>query len=300
MNTQYRNFFSMGTRLDAVFIDVNDKHADMLAALIKNDLDTLENVLSIYRPDSELSILNRTALKKDASVSQDLFEAVSLCFEYYKLTGGIFDPGRAVLTGYTAGKGKNEEEDVNNLLASSGMELVEINEDKRTIRYHGEHVKIDVGGFGKGLAMNSVNGILVAENIVNALISFGESTILAKGSHPHGNHWPVAVSGLFNKQSVARVARLNDKSISTSGTGFVDASGIFRPSRNIIDPRTGKTVDDPITVSFISDDPLEAEVLSTSLLIDPDCLSEEFDRTGKEAFAVIYDDSKKFAVKEIL
>lgn len=300
MDTQYRNFFSMGTRLDAVFIGVDDKHADNLSAQIKNDLDALENVLSIYRPESELSVLNRTAFKKDTPVSQDLFEAVSLCLEYYRLSGGIFDPGRAAMTAYKTGGKSNEKEGVNSLLSSSGMRLVEINEEKGSIRYHGENVKIDAGGFGKGLAMTKVNKILIAEDIVNALISFGESIILARGTHPHGDHWPVAVEGIFNKQSAVRIARLIDKSISTSGTGFVDASGIFRPSRNIINPYTGKAIEAPMTVSFISDDPLEAEILSTSLLIDPDCLSEEFDRSGKEAFAVIYDADKNFELREIL
>ncbi|MFO7853197.1 MAG: FAD:protein FMN transferase [Bacteroidota bacterium] len=300
MDTQYRNFFSMGTRLDAVFIGVDDKHADKLSIQIKNDLETLENVLSIYRPESELSVLNRTAFNKDASVSPDLFEAVSLCLEYYRLSGGIFDPGIGAVTAFEHRGKKNVKEDVNSLLSSSGMRLVEINEQKGTVRYHGENVKIDAGGFGKGLAMRKVNEILINEDMVNALISFGESTILARGAHPHGDHWPVAVAGIFNKQSVVRVARLNDKSISTSGTGFVDASGIFRPSHNIINPHTGKTIDAPMTVSFISDDPLEAEILSTSLLIDTDCLSEQFDRSGKEAFAIIYDEGKNFELREIL
>ena len=300
MNTQYKNFFSMGTRLDAVFINIDEKQADILASRIKNDLDKLENILSIYKPDSELSILNRTALKKDTAVSPDLYEAVSLCMDYYKLTNGVFDAGRAKLTGYAARERRNEDGYISNLLESSGIGLVEINEEKKSIRYHGKNVKIDSGGFGKGLAIREVKKVLISEGLGNALISFGESMILAMGTHPHGKYWPVAVEGIFEKQSVARVARLNDQSISTSGTGFVDASGIFRPSYNIFDPRTGKTINDPMTMSFISDDPLEAEILSTSLLIDTACLSEELDSSGKEAFAVIYDDNKNFVVREIL
>ena len=76
----------MGTRLDAVFINVDESQAYNLASRIRDDLNRLENILSIYKPDSELSILNRTAFKKDITVSRDLFEAVSLCIDYYKLT----------------------------------------------------------------------------------------------------------------------------------------------------------------------------------------------------------------------
>lgn len=290
----------MGTRLDAVFINVNEKHADNLIYRIKNDLNKLENVLSIYKTDSELSMLNRTAYKKDTAVSPDLYEAVRLCLDYYKLTNGVFDAGRAKLTGSSGRDGRNTQRDNSTLMESSGIGLVEINEKDKSIRYHGKNVKIDSGGFGKGLAMKKVKNVLISEGLGNALISFGESLILAMGKHPHGNYWPVAVEGIFQKQSVARVASLVDQSISTSGTGFVDVSGVFRPSFNIFDPRTGNTINDPMTVSFISDDPIEAEILSTSLLIDRGCLPEVFDTSGKEAFAVIYDNDMNFIVREIL
>jgi len=290
----------MGTRLDAVFINVDEKQADNLASRIKNDFNRLENILSIYKPDSELSILNRTAFKKDIPVSRELFEALILCIDYYKLTNGVFDAGRAKLTGSASGKVQNEGRDHSPLLESSGIGLVEINKKGKSVRFHGKNVKIDPGGFGKGLAMRLVKKILVAEGPGDALISFGESMILAMGKHPHGKYWPVAVEGIFEKQSVTRMASLSDQSISTSGTGFVDTHGVFRPSYNIFDPRTGKIIDEPLTVSFISDDPLEAEILSTSLLIDSACLPDEFVREGKQAFSVIYDNKKSYIIKEIL
>lgn len=298
MNTQYRNFFSMGTRLDAVFMNIDERLADKLASRVKHDLDKLENILSIYKPDSELSILNRTAFTRETAVSKDLYEALSLCKDYYKITNGVFDPGRTKLTGYPA-EDETKADNIGISLESSGIKLVEISKERNTVRFHGKNVEIDSGGFGKGLAMKNLKKILVSEGIVNALISFGESSILALGTHPHGDYWPVAIENIFKKQSAARGVRLKDQSISTSGTGFVDTAGIFRPSDNIFNPHTGKTIDEPKTVSFISDDPVEAEILSTSLLIDNDCLSEEFDPTEKKAFTVVYDTMKNFVVQEI-
>jgi len=288
----------MGTRLDAVFINVQSEKADILASQINKELDKLEKILSFYRPDSELSILNRNAYIKDFKVSTYLLETINLCIDYYKLTNGVFDAGRAKLTGIKYLDRREASVDTSSVLNSSGIELVEIKPDN-TIRYHGKDVQLDPGGFGKGLAMRRVKELLMAEGIDNALVSFGESSILALGAHPHGDHWPIAVTDIFTRQTVARLARLSNRSISTSGTGFVDESGIFRPSQNIIDPRTGNPLVTPLTVSVISDDPFEAEVLSTSLLIDNNCLSPEFEKSGKEAFAVIYDIRKNFVVKEI-
>ncbi|HDZ41755.1 MAG TPA: hypothetical protein ENH59_08795 [Bacteroidetes bacterium] len=299
MNTEYRNFFSMGTRLDAVFINIGDEKADILATRLSNELDKLENILSNYKADSELSILNRTAYGNDIDVSPCLFDTITLCIDYYGMTNGVFDPGKGKLTGSDSRKKRRKESEIYFLIESSGIGLVELNKSRKTVRYHGENVKIDSGGFGKGLAIKRVKEILVSEGINNALISFGESSVLALGAHPHGNHWPIAVTDIYKKQSVARLAGLTNKSISTSGTGFVNDKGIFTPSYNVFDPRTGESVDEPRTVSVISDDPLEAEILSTSLLIDFDCLAGGFDRSGKEAFAVIYDLRKNFVVTEI-
>ncbi|MGM0667073.1 MAG: FAD:protein FMN transferase [Bacteroidota bacterium] len=299
MNTEYRNFFSMGTRLDAVFINVDSARVDLLAGGIKNDLDRIEATLSIYRKDSELSVLNATAYEKDIVVSPFLFETIRSCLDYYKLTGGVFDAGKGKLTGFAQRKDRREKANADSLIEQSGMKLVEINEHKRSVRYHGKNVLIDPGGFGKGLAMRDIKTVMLSEGIDNALVSFGESTVLAMGTHPHGKHWPIAVTDIYNKQAIVRLARLSDNCLSTSGTGFVDEGGVFRSSGNIIDPLTGESMDEALTVSLISDDPLEAEVLSTALLIDFDCLPDDFDRTGREAFAVIYDKGKNFVVKEI-
>lgn len=289
----------MGTRLDAVFIDIDGEKADNVSALIKNVLNDLEDILSLYRRDSELSRLNRTAFEKDIEVSSGLFEAISLCMDYFKLTNGAFDAGKALLTApdiavktsLPGNQGQDGE--------SSGMALVELNKAKRTVRYHGPDLMIDSGGFGKGFAMRRVKEILISEGVINALVSFGESSVLAIGAHPYGTYWPIAVSNIYDRNSVARMAKLNSNSISTSGTGFVDEHGMFKPAHNIFDPRTGRSVDDPMTLSVISDDPFESEVLSTALLIDINCLSDKYNTEGREAFAVIYDLRKNFVLKEI-
>ncbi|MDT8400324.1 MAG: FAD:protein FMN transferase [Bacteroidales bacterium] len=290
----------MGTRLDAVFIDIEDEKADSLASRLRKELDKLENILSNYKTDSELSVLNRTAYGNDIKVSPFLLKTIALCIHYYELTKGVFDPGKGKLTGSSDSRMKRKGgSGVSSLIESSGMGQVELKKSRKTVRFHGKNVKIDSGGFGKGLAIKKVKEVLISEGINNALVSFGESSVLALGAHPHGKHWPIAVADIYKKQSIARLAMLTNKSISTSGTGFVDDKGMFKASYNVFDPRTGETIDEPRTVSVISDDPLEAEILSTALLIDSDCLPGDFDRKGKEAFAVIYDFRKNFIVKDI-
>lgn len=289
----------MGTRLDAVFINVDPSRVELVTEHTRHILEHMESTLSIYRDDSELTVLNARAHEKDISVSPLLFEAIRLCLDYYKLTGGTFDAGMGKLTGFIKSKRHGEKEGEKVPDGQSGMGLVEINEAKGSVRYNGKNVLIDPGGFGKGLAIRKIKEMLLSENIDNALISFGESTVLALGSHPYGKHWPIAVADIYNKQSTVKMAKLRDNCLSSSGTGFVDENGVFRSSGNIIDPLTGESMDEALMVSVVADDPLEAEILSTALLLDPECLPADFDKSGREAFTVVYDSMKKFVVKEI-
>ncbi|MCF8224182.1 MAG: FAD:protein FMN transferase [Bacteroidales bacterium] len=287
MNPKYRNAFSMGTRLDAVFLGVSDKQADHLIERLKAEFSELENLLSNYRSYSELSRLNNKAYSNSVQVSSRLLDIITECHDYYLLTGGVFDPAGPATS---PGEGPPE----------GGMARVVTDRSDNSVRYLDGRVKIDSGGFGKGLAIREARKILEAEGVENCLLSFGESSVLALGTHPAGDHWPVAVADIFNRHSSVRTARLVDRGMSTSGTGKVDKEGIFIAAGNIIDPRSGASVTEPRTVTFVSEDALEAEILSTALLVDNGCLGDDFCKTGREAFEVCYELNGNYKVNELL
>ena len=83
------------------------------------------------------------------------------------------------------------------------------------------------------------------------------------------------MSGIFNKAQRLTTIELTDSFMSASGTGFKSGDGMFAPGNNIIDPFTGSPVDQPKTVTVVSDDPVVAEVLSTSLLINRNCIDKK-------------------------
>jgi len=284
---KYRNAFSMGTRLDAVFLDVSDEQADHLIERLKAEFSELENLLSNYRSDSELSRLNNKAYSNSVQVSSRLLDIITECHEYYLLTGGVFDPANPLIR---QAEGH----------AGGGMDKVVTDRSDNSVRFLDGRVKIDSGGFGKGLAVREARKMLEAEGVENCLLSFGESSVLALGTHPAGDHWPVAVGDIFNRHSSVRTARLVDRGMSTSGTGMVNNEGIFVAAGNIIDPRSGESIDEPRTVTFVSEDALEAEILSTALLVDNACLGDDFCRAGREAFEVCHELNGNYKVNELL
>ena len=122
--------------------------------------------------------------------------------------------------------------------------------------------KLDFGGFAKGYFLKKCEEMLRSKGITCAFVDFGSSSILGIGKHPYGDSWKVGVVDPYTKMQVREVS-LNDASMSTSGNA-PSYSGHIR------DPRTGAPCQGRRLVTVLSDNPLDAEVLSTVLMIAGD------------------------------
>ena len=122
--------------------------------------------------------------------------------------------------------------------------------------------KLDFGGFAKGYFLKKCEEMLRAKEVGCAFVDFGSSSILGIGKHPYGDSWKVGVVDPYTKMQVREVT-LNDASMSTSGNA-PSYSGHIR------DPRTGAPCQGRRLVTVLSDNPLDAEVLSTVLMIAGD------------------------------
>ena len=104
--------------------------------------------------------------------------------------------------------------------------------------------------------------MLRSKEVTCAFVDFGSSSILGIGRHPYGDSWKVGVVDPYTRMQVREIS-LNDSSMSTSGNA-PSYSGHIR------DPRTGEVCQGRKLVTVLSDNPLDAEVLSTVLMIATD------------------------------
>ena len=122
--------------------------------------------------------------------------------------------------------------------------------------------KLDFGGFAKGYFLKKCEDMLRSKEVTCAFVDFGSSSILGIGRHPYGDSWKVGVVDPYTRMQVREIS-LNDSSMSTSGNA-PSYSGHIR------DPRTGEACQGRKLVTVLSDNPLDAEVLSTVLMIATD------------------------------
>lgn len=243
----------MGTRFDFVVPYPYPKNIEDIFMEIRLQVLELDMLFNRYNIKSELSLLNEKAFYQTVSTSNHLFEIIQLALKYSEITHGIFD--------ITMDKRESSTQKPN------GYQFIELNITESTIHFH-EKIKLDLGGIAKGYALEKVKELLKSCSISDAFISFGESSILAIGKHPHGNCWKINICNIYNKSEVIKEIELYNESLSTSGLAWSLQLGSNKPNHHIVNPYTGKFVDENKTITIKTDNPVDAEVLSTSLYIN--------------------------------
>ena len=265
--------FAMNTRFSLVLVGLEAEQARALAQTAERHLLACERLMSRFDAVSPVSDLNRRAADEKVTPPDALWEILTLCQGYWRQTRGAFDITLWPLTRcwreHLQRAEEPTDETIQRTLLQTGFHRLYLDEAARTVRFQSKGMSIDLGGFGKGYALESVAVQLRAAGVERAFLSFGESSITVLGSHPHGPAWPVGVGNLFSPQDAVHTFQLRDASLSTSGTAPFNAAGGPRAFGQIIDPRSGRPIEGYRTMSVASPGGMEAEVLSTALLITP-------------------------------
>lgn len=284
---------AMGTRLDMVMHGIERAEGDRVFDRVLSMVSAIEAMLSRFNEHSPVSQLNRLGSRKSVEVEPELFDLLVLCREYYEKSGGLFDIAIGKATGEP---GKGDPETIRKLLENSGMDKVELLPGSHSVRFHSDDVELDTGGFGKGYALDRVKSVLLDIGIYSAFISFGDSSILAMGDHPHGTGWKSGINHLFRPGESLYTFDLMNESLSTSGIGPNNIRA--NPEAHIIHPTRGGIQMDFRHISVASPSAMEAEVLSTALVAGdeeekavlignfPDCRAIEIEYGPEENFRI--------------
>ncbi|HEU4484936.1 MAG TPA: FAD:protein FMN transferase [Povalibacter sp.] len=231
----------MGTRI-VVELWADDR--DQGEAAIEAVLDEMRRVdrdMSTFKPTSEVSIVNATAASKAVPISAELFDLLTQAAEYSRLTEGAFDITYASV-GYMYDFHEHKrptQKQIDNALPAVNYRHVLLDARTRTVRFSQPGVRIDLGGIGKGHAVDRGIAILQQRGISHALVTAGgDSRIIGdRFGHP----WVVGIRHPDRKDEVIARIPLEDTAISTSGDyeRYFEENGVRY--HHIIDPHTGQS-----------------------------------------------------------
>ena len=255
-------------------------------------IDLLEDQLTIYRDHSELTQINQTAFGKVVSVEQRLFDLLSLAQTLFLETAGAFDITAGPLTrlwGFEKRKGNlPTQSQIDSILPSIGSDHIELRKRDSTIRFTSANLKLNLGGIGKGHALDRVKELFAERELENYIVHGGQSSVIANGNSadlettipsstaispnkPTTSQfgWTVGISHpTLPGHRVAEVY-LRNQALGTSGTA---RQGFYHQGKrygHIIDPRTGWPADQYLSTTVISPSAAISDALATAFFVMP-------------------------------
>jgi thiamine biosynthesis lipoprotein len=234
-----------------------------------DEIDRLEDELSVFRETSAISALNRRASCQPVVVAPHLIDLLAECQRLHRDTGGAFDVTTMPLSrcwGFLRRAGRvPDRAAIEAARALVGFDAVQIDRDGGSVRFDRDGIELNLGAIGKGYALDRASASLRASGAAHALLSAGGSSVVALGGRGHG--WCVdVVSPLLNGRALARLW-LRNAALGTSGAGeqFFLADG--QRYGHVIDPRTGWPANGVVSASVVSSDAAGADALSTAFLV---------------------------------
>jgi thiamine biosynthesis lipoprotein len=233
----------------------------------------VDQLLSNYKDDSELSKINRLAADGPVEISAEMADLIRSCLEYSQASEGAFDITVGPLMkvwGFYRGEGSLPGRfTLWRTLRKTGYQNLELDPEGKRVRFLRSGMELDPGGIGKGYAVDRMAAVLVRFGVASAMISAGTSSMYALGTpagEPRG--WRVEIRDpKDSKRTVAEVF-LADESMSTSGSyeKFFEVDG--KLYSHIMDPRTGMPAEGVFAVSVISPRTLDSEAWATAFFVN--------------------------------
>ena len=252
------------------------------------EVQRLDQMLSNYKPESELSEINRYAGERPVPVTQEMFDLLAACVEYSRESEGAFDITVGPLMkvwGFYKGTGRlPHHAEILGAMERVGYRNIVLDATHRTVRFAKEGGELDPGGIGKGYAVDRMVEVLKKYGIQTALVSASGSSIYGLGTPPDEKGWKVEIRDPKNeKKSVAEVY-LKNESMSTSGNyeKFFRAEG--RIYSHIMDPRTGWPAQGVLSVSAVTPRTIDSEAWTKPLFVNGPVWASKHKPAGLRAF----------------
>jgi len=255
---------AMATTFEIVIPAREDPHyARHVANEAFDELDRLEGELSRYVENSDISRLCNCPDSRPVQLGIDAFACLETSARIYHETAGAFDVTLGPLldcwhnTDPTS-PARPSDQTLALARAHTGIDLIELDPKWLTARLLNPPMQIDLGGVGKGYAVDRMAELLVEWDIDNALIHGGTSSVRALGKPPGLDGWPVTLRRPHAEDIALARLSLTDQALSGSNLAL---------GQHIIDPRTAEPVAAGKACWLSAPTACLADALSTALMV---------------------------------
>ena len=254
---------ALGTKVKFTVFHPKQKRANRAIDAALDKIEHVEQLMSLYRTDSQLSLLNRQGALRNPH--PDLVTALKKSIELSRRTGGAFDvtvqPLWKLYARHADLRTLPTEAEIGKVRQRMGWEYIRI--EPEIIYFDRPGIQVTLNGVAQGMAADFARQALEECGIRDALVDAGEFNAI--GSPMRRESWQIAVQHPRQDGNIAETG-LQGRCLSTSGDYGTKFSDDYR-HHHLLDPRTGISPTELSAVSVAAPTALEADALSTALFV---------------------------------
>jgi thiamine biosynthesis lipoprotein len=240
-----------------------------------------------------VSRINTLNAGDDVTVGQDAFFCLKTAKQISRETYGIFDITVGNLVDFWKEKKSPKKitvSKIRNLYSEKGVKTIILSKKGYKVRSLPGGINLDLGGIGKGYALDRMAGILKEWGIQHALLHSGFSTVLALAAPVNTEGWPVSLTHPLAKKEI-KILFLSRQAVSGSGR---------QKGNHIIDPRTGYPATGTLAAWVLAPTAARADALSTAFMVMSSKEAKEYINKHKDISACIIKDKTQRAQRKTL
>jgi thiamine biosynthesis lipoprotein len=286
----------MGTTFEIMLAEKDEEYARQISQAVFVEIDRIKDIISRFDPTSEIGQINRLRAGQSMRIGVETYDCLNTALMVQSQTQGAFDINIGSLMKY-----REEQVSESRPPRADIQKQLELSQKSRgyAVKYLPKEgregpteMSLDLGGIGKGYALECTLEILSDWGVEKALVHGGTSTALALGTPPEGpgkkKGWPIRIGGDWECANTPKKFFLKDQALSGSGT---EVKG-----DHIFDPRTNKPAKEHLAAWVSHPSAAVADALSTAFMV----MSIEEVRTyceeHRNVWALVVIDSKNCEV----
>ncbi|MEN5235438.1 FAD:protein FMN transferase [Sphingobacterium faecium] len=260
----------MGSVFEITIVDQDTatvrKHIDLVIA----EIIRIENLISEWRPETQISQVNRYAGIKPVQVDREVFDLTKRAIAYSKNSNGAFDISIVALDKIWRFDGTmNElpsEEAIRKSVEKVGYEHIILDSTNCSIYLSIPGMKIGFGSIGKGYAADMGRALMQSKSVQAGIVN-ASGDLSTWGNQPDGTPWLIGIKNPFKAYKTIKILQMEESAVATSGSYEKYAEIGNKRYAHIINPKTGYPSTGLTSVSIYGPSAEFANALSTSIMV---------------------------------
>jgi thiamine biosynthesis lipoprotein len=265
-----RTTMLMGGRFDISIVAQDSLSAEQNIDIIISEISRIENLISDWKPTSQVSEVNQNAGIRPVKVDKEVFELTKRALHLSEITYGAFDISFAAMDRIWKFDGSMTEmptaEAIKKSVEKVGYKNIILDSINSTIFLKLKGMKIGFGALGEGYATNKCKEIMLAKGIQSGIINAtGDMSVW--GTQPNGKPWNIGITNPFHPEKILKTIPLLQGAVTTSGS--YEKFVVFNGKRysHIINPATGYPATGLCSVTVLGPNAETANGFSTSAMV---------------------------------